>query len=185
MRSIAVWTRVAALALSFGMVDAAHADTPPQPGAIPQGWVWQGSFQDGKWTGQWVPGVPGAPMPGTMVPATPPAAMPGPASLDPDMQRMLDRCLENRHGHGCEAFFAAHPDFAPGIAPAPAPYPAMPYPPMVYPAMVYMMVPVITVGQQKAVVETHTTVTTEYVTTRRHCYHARPHRKEKRVYTGS
>ncbi len=182
MRSFANCTRVALIvagccALATGGV--AHADTPPQDTTIPQGWVWQGVWQDGRWSGQWIPGPgmqPGAP---AMVapPPPPPGAMPWAAN--PGGPPMMDRCHDehgdhHRHGHDCGANMAPRGGFAP-----------MPYPQMPYPAMGYMMVPVITQPQQAPCVETRT-VTTEYVVdTRRRVIHAKPHRKEKRVYTGS
>lgn len=159
----------------------------------PPGWVWQGTWQDGRWYGQWVPGPgmsgpgmsgpgisgpgmsgPGISGPGISGPGMSGAAY-GPAGtyvpprvIDADMQRMIDRCRDYRHDSGvagavvggivggvvgnrvvsgdrvagtlggaalgavaggaidhagkrrrdreCEAFFADHPDYAPGGA---------------------------------------------------------------------
>ena len=245
----------------------------------PPGWVWQGTWQDGRWSGQWVPG-PG--VSGSSVPAAaygPAGTYIPPRVIDADTQHMIDRCRDYRHDSGvagaviggvaggvignrvvsgnrvagtlggaalgavaggaidhagkrrrdreCEAFFADHPDYAPGAAayappPGVPPQPGttgvpmaygvpMPYAtPMAYgtgtyaagsyatmpmaPAG-YMMMPVQQAGQipqspPAPCVETRT-VTTEYVDApRRRLIRAKPHmvvphRKEKRVYTGS
>ncbi len=149
----------------------------------PPGWVWQGTWQDGRWYGQWVPG-PGMSGPGMSGPGMSGPGMSGPGMsgaaygpagtyvpprvIDADMQRMIDRCRDYRHDSGvagavvggivggvvgnrvvsgdrvagtlggaalgavaggaidhagkrrrdreCEAFFADHPDYAPGGA---------------------------------------------------------------------
>jgi hypothetical protein len=157
-------------------------------------------WQDGRWSGQWVPG-PGVGPGQAAYPSPPPGAAPW--GGDPETQRMIERCRDTRHGavvgaaidrsgrktrdRDCEAFFSDRPEFAPSYGPMPyrqMPYGQMPYGPVGYPPAGYMMVPVIT-GPQAPCVETRT-VTTEYVTERRHhVIRAKPHRKEKRVYTGS
>lgn len=249
MRSHANWNRLALVALlSCGLAGGiAHADEP-QAGTVPPGWIWQGVWQDGRWSGQWIPGP--APMQaGAYAPAMP-------SSTDPETQRMINRCRDYRHDsvaggaviggvagavvgnrlsggdrlagtlvggaagavtgaaidragkkardRDCEAFFSAHPEFAPGSVAMGAGYPAPAYAPQyattyaqpyaqAYPQMPYgagyapvtwMMVPVVA-APRAAPVETRT-VTTEYVDTpRRRVIRARPHRKDKRVYTGS
>lgn len=58
MRTMTNCTRLALIVLSSCAMAGgglAHADTP-QAGTIPPGWVWQGVWQDGRWTGQWMPG---------------------------------------------------------------------------------------------------------------------------------
>jgi hypothetical protein len=203
MRSIANCTRLALIAVSscaLATGSLAHADTPPQDTVIPQGWVWQGVWQDGRWSGQWMPG-PGAMAPGGYAPppsgayAPPPPPGPMPWAGNPGPRRMADHCGDarhdadehpdhHRHRHDCDAVIPDHGGYAP------APYPAMPYPAMPYPAAGFVMVPVITQPQPAPCVETRT-VTTEYVVERRSrvihtkVIRAAPHRKEKRVYTGS
>jgi hypothetical protein len=204
MRHLANWTGLALIALSSCALaggGVAHAQEPV-PGAVPPGWVWQGVWQNGQWQGQWIPGpggAPGAPMPGTYPPPPSGAQWGG----DPGAMRMAERCRDSRHdgegddGHArhmhhrdCEAFFHAHPEFAQGY-PGPTPYgpPAYgpaPYGPMAYPPVGFMMVPVMTAPQQPCVETKTVTTTTTYITERRrHVTWARPHRKEKRVYTGS
>jgi hypothetical protein len=112
--------------------------------------------------------------------------------------QMMERCQDwyhdgdqdehhrkHRHDRDCEAFVRDHPEWVQGYGPAPQPYPYGAPPMMAPPA--YMMVPVIQ-GPQAPCVETRTT-TTEYVTERGRAEHrvirVKPHRKEKRVYTGS
>ena len=196
--SLRKWTRLAVSACLLAGAGLAQAQTMTPAPSPPPGWVWQGMWQDGRWTGQWVPGAPGGPGPMPQGAYAPPMA-------DPEMQRMAARCRDNRHAHGhdCTMFLRDHPEFAagygtPGQPYAPQPYANMPYAPMPYgapsygpmpqgayaPPMGWMMVPVVQ-GPQAPCVETKT-VTTEYVTERRHrVIRAQPHRKEKRVYTGS
>ena len=72
----------------------------------------------------------------------------------------------------------------PGGPAGPLPYGPTPYGAMPMAPMGWMMVPVIQ-GPQAPCIETKT-VTTEYVTERSHrVIRAKPHRKEKRVYTGN
>ncbi len=175
----------------------------PQGPGVPPGWVWQGVWQDGRWNGQWIPGgPPGMPqaMPQVMpqVMPMPPggyAPPPPPPIGDP---HMMERCRDwyqdgdtdehhrkHRHDRDCEAFVRDHPEWPQGYGPAPQAYSYGVAPVMAPPG--YMMVPVIQ-GPQPPCVETRTT-TTEYVTESGHAGHrvirAKPHRKEKRVYTGS
>lgn len=211
MRSIAKWTRVALIALSscaLGTGEMAKADAAAG-GSIPPGWVWQGVWQDGRWNGQWIPGPgvpPGAPTQGMYPPPPGMAPWSGDSeAMRPETMHMADRCREHhrdgrmagaamehhsRHmrDHDCEGFSHDHPDFA-QLPYGPAPYGPAPlqYTPMAYAPVAYMMVPVMTPAQQPCV-ETRTVTTTTYITEK----HRRviwtkpaPHRKEKRVYTGS
>ena len=189
--SLRKWTRLAVSACLLAGAGLAQAQTMTPAPSPPPGWVWQGVWQDGRWTGQWVPGAPG-PMPqGAYAP---------PPMADPETQQMAARCRDDRHSHGhdCAMFLRDHPEFAAGYGTPGQPYAPMPYAPMPYgapsygpmpqgayaPPMGWMMVPVVQ-GPQAPCVETKT-VTTEYVTERRHrVIRAQPHRKEKRVYTGS
>ena len=101
MRSLAKWTRVALIALSscaLGAGEMAHADEPAA-GAVPPGWVWQGAWQDGRWTGQWIPGPGVAPGAAPQGPYAPPSNM-APSAGDPESMRMMERCREYRHDGG-------------------------------------------------------------------------------------
>jgi len=164
---------VASLLAGSGL---AHAQQAPAS-TIPPGWVFQGTFHDGHWDGQWVPG--GAP--GIM----PQGPMPGYAPMaDRDSGHMMKRC-EHKHGrdHDCERFHHDHDDYAAGYGPPMGAYGQMPYGPA---PMGYMMVPVMQPAQP-AYTETRT-VTTTYVTDRgtTHYHHAvHTHPRDKRVYTGS
>jgi len=192
MRRFANWTRLTLIALSACTIaggGTARADEPPA-GPVPQGWVWQGVWQNGQWQGQWIPGpggAPGAPMPGAY---PPPGAAPW--GGDPEAMRMADRCRNDHRDNGrdhhrdCEAFFHAHRDMAQGYPGGPPAYQPAPYAPMAYPPVGYMMVPAITAPQQPCVeTKTVTTTTTYVIEKRRHVTWTRPRRKEKRVYTGS
>jgi hypothetical protein len=159
MLSFTNCTRLALIGLSCSAIATggfAHADTPTA-GAIPPGWVWQGVWQDGRWSGRWTPGpgvAPAAPETGSYAP---------PQGFGPSMPQQ-------------------------GPAPVAPAYPAMAFGTPETPPMGYMMVPVPT-GRQQPCVETRT-VTTEYITDRpQHIAHrvirAKPHHKDKRVYTGS
>ena len=201
MRPFASRTRLALIALSFCTMAGgsfAHADAPADS-LVPPGWVWQGVWQDGRWSGQWIPGpgpMPGAPQPGAW------QQQPVPDHADPGAMLMADRCHAHRHDdasrdhdgwHRPHSDCAAMPDDGmqpdpgyPGSAPGygAMPYGPMPYTPMAYAPMGYMVVPIVTAPQAPCV-ETRT-VTTEYVVDRRRrVLRAAPHRKEKRVYTGS
>lgn len=153
-----------ALGLS-GVARAADAPMPVMQGApgaqIPQGWVWQGVFQDGRWSGQWVPG-----------PGMGPGMMPPPL---PQVQPMMPPAAMDcgKHHHDC------------GAMPPPMPYAPMGYGPMMGPMMMgWTWVPVQTQPQQPCVETRTTTVTYEYDHHRR-VIPPRPHHHDKRVYTGS
>lgn len=237
---------IAALALPLATVPA-RADQPVADGTYgtpPAGWVWQGVWQDGRWSGQWIPTASAQGNTPGYLPPQPPAAP------DPETRRMVDRCRNYGHDSGatggvigglaggvignqavggvggtlggaavgavagaaidhagkkardrdCDAFFAAHPEYAPG-ARQPTGYGAPPYGAPAYgyapagyayvpggysyPAPAgYMMVPAP--AQPGGGCTTTTVTTTEYVDAPRHrLIRAKPHRKEKRVYTGS
>lgn len=175
MRSLAHWSRLGLIALSacaLGAGTLAHADTPA-PGAVPPGWVWQGTWQNGQWNGQWIPG---------------PGVQPGQQQWgnDPALREMLDRCRDDHaRDHDCAVFFAHHPEFTinyPGYPIAPPPYYGM----QTYAPMLYAMVPMITTAQRPGVETRTVTTTTEYVVHRRErVIWVKPHHKDKRVYTGS
>jgi len=197
--TLAKWTRLAVSACLLAGGSFAHAQAPAS--TPPPGWVWQGVWQDGRWSGQWVPGAPGAPV---VMPQGAYAPPPPPMTPDPETQRMIDHCLKHHHDgdagdrdgrhardRDCDVFFGVHPGYAgnppidpPGGPAGPLPYGPTPYGAMPMAPMGWMMVPVIQ-GPQAPCIETKT-VTTEYVTERSHrVIRAKPHRKEKRVYTGN
>ncbi|WP_353229381.1 glycine zipper 2TM domain-containing protein [Novosphingobium sp.] len=88
-----------ALAGGTALADQAPMASPPP------GWVWQGTWQDGQWNGQWVPGNPAvagyAPGYGPdsnsagAYPPPPPGAQP--MGDDPETRRMADRCRHYHH----------------------------------------------------------------------------------------
>jgi hypothetical protein len=174
MRLTVSCTRLALVALAACLsVGSAHAQAAPAA-SIPPGWVWQGTWQDGRWNGQWVPGPGSAPM----MPAGQPMMMPPAPPVAPPMG---DHCRNHRHGHddamACNG----------GAAYPVAPQPPMVYPAPAYPPMAYTMVPVmVPQAPQAPCVEKRTVTTTEYVIERHyHTWHPRPHHHDKRVYTGS
>jgi len=237
------WARLGSFGLALSACILAGSGVV-QAQTVPPGWVFQGTWHDGQWDGQWVPGNPGGP-------GGAPYAMPqdgyAPSPMaDRETQHMINRCRNYHHDsvaegaviggvaggvignrlsggnrvggtiagaavggvagaaiergakHGrdrdCERFFNDHPEYAPGHAARMAygtpPYGIPPYgAPMPYgaPPMGYMMVPVMQVPLAPYT-ETKT-VTTTYVTDRsvRHyrVMRAKPHHKDKRVYTGS
>ncbi len=199
MRPPRLFARLALTVLaSCTLSGLAQAQAPaPAPDAVPPGWVWQGVWQDGRWDGQWIPG-PGVP-PGAPAPGAYPAPVAPPWDGGSDRRRMYDRCHDHHRDHDadmhtrdhdCEEFTRDYREFRsrPPVPQGAPVYGAMPYAPGAYAGMVpppgYMMVPVITAPQAPCV-ETRT-VTTEYVVDKpRRVVRARPHRKEKRVYTGS
>lgn len=201
MRPFASRARLALIALSFCTMAGgsfAHARAPVN-GPAPPGWVWHGTWQDGRWAGQWIPGplpMPGAPQPGAW------QQHPVPDPADGEAMRMADQCRAHDHNYALrhrgdwhrpnsdcgpmpdEVFHPepGYPDGAPNYGQMP--FGPMPYAPMAYAPMGYMMVPVVTMPQAPCV-ETRT-VTTEYVDDRRRrALRSTPHHKEKRVYTGS
>ena len=136
MRLFAHCARIALIALSsctLGTAAMARADDASQAGIIPQGWVWQGVWQDGRWSGQWIPGpglAPDASHPGGYPP--PP---PGPQYL---------------------------PVTPPAPGTAPMMVPTVPYAAPGYPVVGYMVAPAMPQAAQAPCVETRT-VTTEYL----------------------
>jgi len=132
-------------------------------------------------------GVAGAVVGNRLAPGDRVAGTLGGAAVGAVAGAAIERSGQKARDRDCEAFFANHPEFAPGYAPPPPPTPAygaMPYGAGNYAPAGYMMVPVITVPQA-APVETRT-VTTEYIDDTPHrVIRAKPHRKQKRVYNGS
>jgi hypothetical protein len=128
-------------------------------------------------------GVAGGVIGNRLVPGNRVAGTLGGAAVGAIAGSAIERSHHRARDRDCQAFFNDHPEFAPGTPMVPG-YGPMPYGAMGYPPAGYMMVPVIT-GPQAPCVETRT-VTTEYVVDkRRRVFRARPHRKDKRVYTGS
>ncbi len=167
-----------------GLVQAQPVPGPMMAGpSVPAGWVFQGTFHDGHWDGQWVPGAPGAMQPGAYAP--PP---PMDYHMDRETRHMMERCHDDHPNRKCDRFFHDHPELADGPHGPPPAYGQMPYGPMPYGAapMGYMMMPVMQPAQPPYT-ETKT-VTTTYVTDSRvvHHYHVvHRHPRDKRVYTGS
>jgi hypothetical protein len=193
--TLRTWTRLAVSACL--LAGSPIAGLAAQAQGVPPGWVFQGTWHDGRWDGQWVPGGAPGMMPQGPMPQGPMPQGPGYGPVaDRHTQHMIDRCRYDRvkHGHDrdCERFFDHHPEYAPGYAaqtgygaPPMGPYGQMPYGAA---PMGYMMVPVMQAPQAAPYTETKT-VTTTYVTEHdtvryHHVTRAKPHR-DKRVYTGS
>ena len=157
---------IAACALPLAAAPA-RADEPPiappaDAAAVPAGWVWQGVWQDGRWSGQWIPTAAAQGNAPAYLPPAPPGT--APAAPDADTRKMIERCQKYGHDSGttggvvgglaggvignrtvggvggtlggaalgavagaaidhagkkardkdCEAFWAAHPEYAPG-----------------------------------------------------------------------
>lgn len=91
IRSVATLALFTSLALGSSAQAAAKAPPPdapiaapaPVPGTPPQpGWIWQGVWQDGRWSGQWIP-APASTTPPPAAPYAPSAYAPSPYAPPP------------------------------------------------------------------------------------------------------